>query len=110
MPAPYSQAVFLGPAPDVYPQWEKYVKEGFLASLSVDAPGSRAAAYNIIPNPMGRLPPDDSTSLILLESENLRCLQRDDLRALTQLSASPVDSRSYKRIESFDPLGLGPVG
>ncbi|KAL2832651.1 hypothetical protein BJY01DRAFT_253855 [Aspergillus pseudoustus] len=56
---------------------------------------------------MGRLPPDASTSLVVLESENLRCLQSDDLGAVAQLSESPVDSRSYELIEAFDPLGLG---
>ncbi|KAF9885381.1 hypothetical protein FE257_012999 [Aspergillus nanangensis] len=107
MPTRYLQVVFSDPAQDVYPQWEKYTKEYLLATLPA---GNQGALYDIVPNPMGRPPPDDSTSLVLLESEEHLYLHSRDMREVTHLSSSSVDSRSYELIESFDPLELGVLG
>lgn len=110
MSAPYLHAILSGTATEVSPRWQKYFEDDFLPSLLRDEAVSEGALYDIIPNPMRRPVPDESTSLVLLESANLRCLQSKDVHEAGRRSASLVDSRSYQSIDAFDPKDLGPVG
>ena len=77
--------------------------------------------YTIVPNPMGRDPPDTHTHLVLFETEHQRPFESEGFKHVHNKSTlfppgastpdvSDLECRHYELLEVIDPKGIGKPG
>jgi hypothetical protein len=101
-------------------RWQQFYKDEYIADLISNRLVSKGVLYGLVPNPMGRLPPDDKTHIGLFETDVARCSEASVLGNTMQTSkqfpnnqsmreVTEIEGRNYQLLQRFDPKGLGPA-
>ncbi|KAK2601899.1 hypothetical protein QQS21_004586 [Conoideocrella luteorostrata] len=101
--------------------WEQFYYDDHLDNLIQHKIATKGCMYTLVPNPMGRDPPDTHTHLVLFETEHEKPFESAGFKDVNNTSrlfppgastpdVSDLECRHYELLEVFDPKGLGKPG
>ncbi|KAF9884516.1 hypothetical protein FE257_001704 [Aspergillus nanangensis] len=119
MTAPFVHLELSRPLEVEESEWISSYLDEQIPSLISHGVVRNGALYRLIPNPMGRVPPDDKTFLVFYQTDFARCLNSENHTAWKRVTSNALrnpkaltttvhpDVRNYTLVEVFDPKGVG---